>query len=150
MWRVLRDRNGVVSGWPPPGAGVWLLDLERGESLGRFWLDGDVFHLGQAGAGVRPGHEAADVLVWSLEDRFDPAVGEVAYPAGHAAALSQPTAGVAEEDALDPAGDQYPIANHKQTVRGAGGRDGNRGDEPPFVRSKECEVTGADYFLPNL
>jgi len=29
-------------------------------------------------------------------------------------------AGVAEEDALDPAGYQDPIAHHKQTVRRAG------------------------------
>jgi hypothetical protein len=62
----------------------------------------------------------ADILVRSFEDRFDPAIGKVAYPSGHAAALGQPTAGVAEEDALDPARDQYPIANHKHTVQSRG------------------------------
>ena len=123
--------------------GVLLLDLERGESLGRFGLDSDVGHLGQAGAAVRPGHETADVLVWSLEDRFDPAVREVAHPSGHAATLGQPTAGIAEENALDPAGDQHPIANHKETVRRAGGHDRCRGGEPGFVRYKNlCPDNG--------
>ena len=31
--------------------------------------------------------------------------------------LGHATAAIAEEDALHPAGDQYPIADHKQTVR---------------------------------
>jgi hypothetical protein len=34
--------------------------------------------------------------------------------------FGQAAAGVAEEDALDPAGDEHPIAHHKQTVRRAG------------------------------
>jgi hypothetical protein len=33
--------------------------------------------------------------------------------------LGQAPAGVAEEDALDPAGDEHPIAHHKQKVRRA-------------------------------
>lgn len=69
---------------------------------------------------MRPVHQVADIVILPLEDRFDPAVGEVAYPSGHAVLLGQPPAGVAEQDTLDPAGDQHPIAKHMQTVR----RDG--------------------------
>ena len=67
-----------------------LLDVEGGESLGLFGLDGDGFHDGQAWAGVRPVEQAADIFGWALEDRFDPAVGQVAHPAGDAVLLGQP------------------------------------------------------------
>ena len=100
-----------------------LLDLERGESLRRLGLDGDVVDFGQARAAMGPVHQAADLLIWPLEDCFDPAVGKVAYPSGHAVLLGQAPAGVTEEDTLDAAGDQHPIAKHMQTVR----REGLRG-----------------------
>src|SRR5208282_2761801 len=69
-----------------------------------------------ARASVRPVEQGADILRRALEDRFDPAVGQVAHPAGHAVLLGEPPAAIAEEDALHPAGDQHPIAHHKQTV----------------------------------
>ena len=97
-----------------------LPDAEGGEAFRGFGLDGYVVDGGQAGAGVGPVDQAADVLGRAFEDRFDPAVGQVADPARHAVLLGQAAAGVAEEDALDPAGDQHPIAHHKQTVRRAG------------------------------
>jgi hypothetical protein len=34
--------------------------------------------------------------------------------------FGQAAAGVTEENALDPAGNEHPIAHHKQTVRRAG------------------------------
>jgi hypothetical protein len=34
--------------------------------------------------------------------------------------FGQAAAGVTEKDALDPAGDEHPIAHHMQTVRRAG------------------------------
>ncbi len=101
----------------PPG---WLFDVEGGEAFWGFGVDGDALDDGVAGAGVRPVDQVADVLGRALEDRFDPAIGQVAHPAGHAVLLGQAAAAVAEEDALHPAGDQHPIANHMQTVRRAG------------------------------
>ena len=103
-----------------PGPGMELPDVEGGEAFRGFGLDGYVVDGGQAGAGMRPVDQAADVLGRPFEDRFDPAVGQVADPAGHAVLFGQVAAGVAEEDALDPAGYQHPIAHHKQTVRRAG------------------------------
>ena len=82
-------------------------------------MHGDVADDSQAGAGVRPVDEAADLLSRTFEDRFDPAVRQVADPARHAVLFGQAAAGVTEEDALDPAGDEHPIAHHKQTVRRA-------------------------------
>lgn len=73
---------------------------------------------------MRPVHHVADIVILPLEDRFDPAVGKVAYPSGYAVLLGQPPAGVPERDTLDPAGDQHPIAKHMQTVR-RGGRSGS-------------------------
>jgi hypothetical protein len=103
-----------------------LLDAEGGESFRGFGLDGNGFHDGQARAGVGPVDQAADILGRALEDRFDPAVGQVAHPAGHAVLLGEPPTAIAEEDALHPAGDQHPIAHHKQTVPGPGTRPPGR------------------------
>ena len=94
--------------------------MEGGEAFGGFGLDGYVVDGGQAGAGVGPVDQAPDVLGRAFEDRFDPAVGQVADPARHAVLFGQAAAGVTEEDALDTAGDEHPIAHHKQTVRRAG------------------------------
>ena len=101
-----------------------LGDTERVESFGRFGLHCDVVHYGVTGAVVGPGHQAVNVARRSLEDRLHPAVGQVANPSGHAVFLCQAPAGIAEEDTLDPAGDQDAVADHKQTVRrrGAGGQ----------------------------
>jgi hypothetical protein len=99
-----------------------LLDVEGGKPFRGFGLDGDGLYHGQAGAAVRPVEEAADILGEAFEDRLDPAVGQVTHPAGHAMLLGEPPAAIAEEDALHPAGDQHPIADHKQTVL----RDGTR------------------------
>ena len=52
--------------------------MEGGEAFGGFGLDGYVVDGGQAGAGVGPVDQAADVLGRAFEDRFDPAVGQVA------------------------------------------------------------------------
>ncbi len=103
-----------------------LRDAEGGEPFWGFGLDGDGLYHGQAGAGVRPVEQAADILGEAFEDRLDPAVGQVAHPAGHAVLLGEPPAAIAEEDALHPAGDQHPIAHHKQTVPGPGTRPPGR------------------------
>jgi hypothetical protein len=105
-------------------AGERLGDPERVESFGRFGLHRHVVHHGVTGAVVGPVHQAADVLRRSLEDRLHPAIGQVADPSGQAVFLGQAPAGIAEEDTLDPAGDQDTVADHKQTVRrwGAGGQ----------------------------
>ena len=74
-----------------------------------------------------PLDQPRDVIGQPLEDRLDPAVGQVAHPAGHAVLHGQPPAGITEEHTLDPAGDQDPIANHKQKVRRVrAGRTGGR------------------------
>ena len=64
---------------------------------------------------MRPVDQAADLLSRTLEDRFDPAVGQVTHPPGHAVLLGQAPAAVAEEYALHPAGDEHPIAHHHVT-----------------------------------
>ena len=91
-----------------------LRDAEGGEPFWGFGLDGDGLYHGQAGAGVRPVEQAADILGEAFEDRLDPAVGQVAHPAGHAVLLGEPPAAIAEEDALHLAGDQHPITHHKR------------------------------------
>ncbi len=116
-----------------------LPDVEGGESFRGFGLDGDGLYHGQAGAAVRPVEQAADILGEAFEDRLDPAVGQVAHPADHAVLLGEPPAAIAEEDALHPAGDQHPIAHHKQTVRRPGrdrraGRERSPEREPGAVR----------------
>ena len=103
-----------------------LPDGEGGEAFRGFGLDGYVVDRGQAGAGMGPVDQAADSVGRPLEDRFDPAVGQVAHPARHAVLLGQAAARVAEEDTLDPARDQHPIAHHKaegtpRTIRPAVG-----------------------------
>ena len=101
-----------------------LGDTERVESFGWFGLYCDVVHHGVTGAVVGPGHQAVNVARRSLEDRLHSAVGQVADPSRHAVFLGQAPAGIAEEDTLDPAGDQDAVADHKQTVRReSGGRD---------------------------
>jgi len=103
-----------------------LLDVEGGEPFWGFGLDGDGLDHGQAGAGVRPVEQGADILGEAFEDRLDPPVGQVAHPTGDAVLLGQPPATIAEEDALHPAGDQHPIAHHKQTVSRPGTRPPGR------------------------
>ena len=103
--------------------------MEGSESFRGFGPEGNGFYDGQTGAGVGPVKQATDILGRALEDRFDPAVGQVAHPAGHAVLLGEPPAAIAEEDALHPAGDQHPIAHHKQTpaeVPGPGTRPPGR------------------------
>ena len=111
--------------------------MEGGEAFWGFGLQGDGFYGGEAGAGVRPVDQAADIVGRAFEDRFDPAVGQVAHPAGHAVLLGQAAAAVTEEDALYAAGDQHPIADHKQRVRLAtrpGTNSGRGGKAGPFGR----------------
>lgn len=94
-----------------------LPEAEGGEAFRGFGLDGYVVDGGLAGAGAGPVDQAADRVGRPLEDGFDPAVGQVAHPARHAVLLGQAAARVAEENTLDPARDQHPIAHHKQRVR---------------------------------
>ena len=101
-----------------------LRDPEGVESFGWFGFNRNVVHYGVTGAVVGPGHQAVDVLGRALEDRFDPAVGQVADPSGHAVFLGEPPAGIAEEDALDPPGDHDAVADHKPTVQRRGVGDG--------------------------
>ena len=107
-------------------------------------MDGDGVDGGQAGTGARPVDQAADILVRAFEDRLYPAVGQVADPARHAVLLSQPPAAVAEENALDPPGDQHPIAHHKQTVRQGAVGDGRAGD-PRRSGSGVRAAEGGEY-----
>ena len=93
-------------------------DQERAQS---FWLLGpgrDVNHDGQVGTAAHPIDEAVNAVGRSLEDRLGPAVGKVAHPPAHTMLKRPSPAGVAEVDALDPAGDDHPITDHKQTLRG--------------------------------
>src|SRR5208282_6683524 len=55
------------------------------------------------------------------------AVGKVADPSAHAMLERHPPAGGTEVDALNPASDQHPIPDHKQTVRHGSQRCGTEG-----------------------
>jgi hypothetical protein len=68
-----------------------------------------------------PVHEPLDVVRLSLEDRLDPAVGKVAHPAADPVLHGHPAARVTEENALDTAGDEYPVADHGTDVTRAAG-----------------------------
>ena len=67
---------------------------------------------------AHPIDETVNAVGRPLEDRLDPAVGKVAYPPVHTMLEGPSPADVAEVDALDPAGDEHPITDHKQTLRG--------------------------------
>jgi hypothetical protein len=58
--------------------------VEVSEAFGRLGLDFYVVDGGITGAVAGPVHQAVDGLRRALEDGFDPAVGQVADPAGHA------------------------------------------------------------------
>jgi hypothetical protein len=75
-----------------------------------------VLYHGEARAAASPVDQAAYLVGGAFEHGLDAAVGEVSYPPGYVVLLGYPAAGVTEEHALDPARDQYPIANHKQTL----------------------------------
>ena len=92
-------------------------DLESADALGRFGLRADVLHHGGARPVARPLHQEADFVGRSLEDRLDAAVRKVPHPAAHAVPFRHLAARAAEEHALHPARDQYPVANHTDTVR---------------------------------
>jgi hypothetical protein len=93
-------------------------DQERAQPLRPLGLGRDVHHDGQVGTVAHPVDEIVNAVGRSLEDRLDPPVGKVAYPPAHTMLEGPSPAGVAEVDALDPAGDEHPIADHKQTLRG--------------------------------
>ena len=94
-----------------------LPDQERAQALRLLGLHRNIGHDGVRRATARPVHEAADILSPSFEDRLDPAVGKVAYPPAHSALARHPLAAVAEEDTLDLAMDQDPVADHSETLR---------------------------------
>jgi hypothetical protein len=64
-----------------------------------------------------PGQQVPHILVRPLEDGFDKAIVQVAHPPRHTALPGHPLTGRTEVDALDPAGDQYPVADHMPTLR---------------------------------
>src|SRR5262245_38480780 len=94
-----------------------LADTERAQSLRLLGPGHDVNHDGQVRTVVHPRDEAVNAVGGSFEDRFNPAVGKVAHPPVHAVLEGPSPAGVAEVHALDPAGGEHPIADHKQTLR---------------------------------
>src|SRR5215470_6832159 len=96
-----------------------LSDQERAQPGRLLGLDRDVGHHGQLRAMARPLDEAVHAVGRSFEDRLDPAVGEVANPPAHTMLKGPPLARVAEVDALDPAGDEYPVADHHPAPRPA-------------------------------
>jgi len=116
-------RGGVYVAWPMPTASCSGVPAASTEvSVAAFVLIQARARSAFAVTPVRTGScdERVDRFRRALEDRFDPAVGQVAHPARHAVLLGQAAAGVAEEDALDPAGDEHPIAHHKPKVRRPG------------------------------
>jgi hypothetical protein len=91
-------------------------DLERGQPLHPLVPNGDGRHLRVRRTAARPAHQPFDALRFALEHRFDPAVRQVAHPAGDTLLTGDSAARVTEEDALHKAGDQDPLANHGLTL----------------------------------
>ena len=69
-----------------------------------------------AGAVASPVHEPLHGFRLSLEDGLDPAVWKVAHPAADPVFHGHLAARVTEENALDTAGDQDPVADHGTDV----------------------------------
>src|SRR5690242_21873849 len=113
VWRL--DRGWARSGGTGcvASAADGLPDVEGGQAFGGFGVDGDVVDDGAAGAEAGPVDQVTDVVGRAFEDGFDPAVGQVSHPAGHAVLIGHALARVTEEDALDPAGDQDTVADHR-------------------------------------
>jgi len=66
----------------------------------------------RCGAVLAPRYERVDRFRRTLEDRFDPAVGQVAYHPTHTGSLGPPGAGHAVTHALHPPLDDDPPAYH--------------------------------------
>lgn len=96
-----------------------LPDLEGGKSFWLFRLHRYARHRRQPGTTAGPVDQVLYVFGRSLEDSLDPAVGKIAYPACDPVRHGQPTARVSEEDTLDTAGDEHPVADHDTDVTGA-------------------------------
>ena len=110
------NRRGFGRDFHRGQAMTLLSDLERAESFRPFGSQFDVSDHGLRGTVTCPVHEAVNVIIGSFEDRLDPAVGKVTNPAAHTVPEGHPPAGIAEENALNLAGDQYPVADHRQTL----------------------------------
>jgi hypothetical protein len=78
-----------------------------------------------------PGNQAGHRIGRSLEAGFDAAIGQVAYPSGDALLASNPTAALAEEDALHGPGDEDPTPDHLQTLATGNARASRR--PPPSL-----------------
>jgi len=68
---------------------------------------------------LAPRDERIDQFGPALEDRFDPAVEQVAHHPAHSGSLGTPGAGHAIAHALHPPLDDDPLADHPRTIRGA-------------------------------
>src|ERR1700722_3548795 len=108
-----RTDVGRIASAAPRRSAPQLLDDEAGESAGRLDLDRHVVDDGAAGAMAGPLDQVRDIGLRALESRFDPAVGKVADPPRHATLLGEATERIAEEDTLDPPGNQQSVADHR-------------------------------------
>src|SRR5262249_27246368 len=84
-----------------------LFDHEIGEAAGLFDLDHNIGDDRVGRAVLCPVHEPLDPFGRSFEDCLDPPIVEVAHPSVDPLADGHAPAGVTEEDALNPARDQY-------------------------------------------
>ena len=97
--------------------GALLPDQECAQALWLLGLRRNICHDGSRRAAACPVHEAVNILGSPFEDCLDLAIGKVAHPPAHPVLTRHPLAGIAEEDVLNLAGDQNPVANHNQTLR---------------------------------
>ena len=91
-------------------------DAEAREPLGLLLVHVDARHVGVPRAAAHELDQRVDGLRRALEDGLDRALGGVARPAGHAAALGLPARRVAEEDSL-----HMTVSDH--SAAGAGHAD---------------------------
>jgi hypothetical protein len=101
-----------------PDPQMVLTNVEPRQMLRLFVVDFDVRYGGMTRSGPDEGHHRFDRLRVALEDGLDRALGRVARPAGHAAAVGLATRRVTEEDALHTAvgDDSAALGRHVGTV----------------------------------
>jgi hypothetical protein len=91
-------------------------NLEPGEPLRLLFEQVDGADLSPCRPAPAELDQLVDGLGIALEDSLHGTVGPVAHPAGDAGPLGPPPRGVPEEDSLDPAADDDPLAGQRELL----------------------------------
>jgi hypothetical protein len=110
------NASAVRLEWGCCGGHNGLPNLEGGQPLHGLVANVHRRHPGLGRTETRPLHQPLDALRLALEDSFDAAVRQIAYPTGNTLLPRDSAARVAIEDALYLAGHQNPLADHRITL----------------------------------